>query len=115
MEAQLLAQDFQLSAAKLDVQQWKRRCAVLQLRLDSLQEDMDHLKSQHTLLLAEFGNQDSHIRHLQDREASLKASILMDTFVLQVQPPMQPVPLHACMRYTSTSCSTSGVSCEVPI
>ena len=113
LEAQLLAQDFQLSAAKLDVQQWKRRCAVQQLRLDSLQEDMDHLKSQHTLTLKEFGTQDSHCRQLQDQEASLKASILMDTVVLQVYLPIQPV--SACMRYTSTSCSTSDIPREVPI
>jgi len=42
--SQILTQDFQVSKAQLDVFQWKRRAALLQLRLESQQEDLDHLQ-----------------------------------------------------------------------
>jgi hypothetical protein len=41
---QLLTQDFQLSKAQLDVYNWKRRAAMLQLKLESRQEDLGHLQ-----------------------------------------------------------------------
>ena len=57
LQAQLLAQDFQLSKAQLETYSWKRRAAILQLKLDSQQEDALHLQQFQRVLATELRHQ----------------------------------------------------------
>lgn len=57
LQTQLIALDFQTSKAQLEVYQWKRRSAMLQLKLDSQQEDTNHLQEFWNVLSKELQRQ----------------------------------------------------------
>lgn len=62
-------------AAHVDVETWKRRTGILQLRLASLQEDVDMYKMQVQLLDSEIG-----------KECSEKALAQASTLLIQLAP-----------------------------
>jgi hypothetical protein len=84
--SQILTQDFQLSKAQLDVFQWRRRAAVLQLKLESQQEDLDHLQVYHKILSAEFASQEEALKATETSQALLKVCRWEHT------PPPSPLP-----------------------
>lgn len=67
LQTQILLQDYQVSKAQLDVFQWKRRAAILQLRLDSQSEDTNHFQAAYKCLMEELKRQykDSHWHEAQ--------------------------------------------------
>ena len=89
-QAQLLVQDFQLSKAQLEVHTWKRRSALLQLKLDSQQEDANHLQQFRSVLTEELHQQQ---QSLQKKESQHKAVLVSCNIRNQAHHPTRERPL----------------------
>lgn len=66
-EAELSVYDLKLGLTQLDLQKWQHRAAVLQVKLDSAAEDMEHLKKAYKLLADELGSKQDQSDALQRR------------------------------------------------
>ena len=60
LRGQLLEQEVQTTAARSEVEQWKRRTGLLQLRLSSAQEDVDMHTMRVRLVEAEVAREQQH-------------------------------------------------------
>lgn len=75
LQAQLLAQDFQLSKAQMETQSWKRRSAILQLKLDSQEEDGLHLLQFQAVLTTELQHKQQALRDQESQHKAVLVSI----------------------------------------